>query len=105
MPENIEDQWEFDIFQLDSIRKMKKITHQEIADALGMQQSNVAKFFSAKNRPNYNLMKNISGALDTKILLKAPTDIDMDIVHQEAITRMLIHDNKIFNIYNHEEPN
>lgn len=83
------ERWEMDIFRLDIIRKAKGITHQTIGDALGMQQSNISKFFSASNRPSYELMKNIAGTLGIEIkLFDESKQINMDFIDIEAKERL-----------------
>ncbi len=89
MNEVVNERWEMDIFRLDIIRKAKGITHQSIGDALDMQQSNISKFFSASNRPSYELMKNIASTLGIEIkLFDNSKQINMEFIDIEAKERL-----------------
>ena len=80
-----QERWEMDIFRMDIIRKAKGITHQYIGEELGMQQSNISKFFSATNRPSYELMKNVASVLGVSIkLVDEAEQINMDSIDLEA---------------------
>jgi transcriptional regulator with XRE-family HTH domain len=86
---NTNERWEMDIFRLDIIRKAKGITHQAIGEQLDMQQSNISKFFSAVNRPSYELIKSIASAIGIAVqLVDESHQINMELVDLEANERM-----------------
>jgi transcriptional regulator with XRE-family HTH domain len=83
------ERWEMDIFRLDIIRKAKGITHQAISEQLDMQQSNISKFFSAANRPSYELIKSVASTIGIEVrLIDDSHQINMDLVDQEANERL-----------------
>lgn len=87
------DRWELDIFRLDIIRKAKGITHQTISEQLNMQQSNISKFFSAANRPSYELIKSIANTIGIDVrLVDDSGKLNMDLVDMEANERLIAFD-------------
>lgn len=64
-----EQQWNALIFTLANIAKEKKITHQKIADDLGMNRSNITKTFNGRHCPTLRTFLKIAKAINVNITL------------------------------------
>ena len=66
-----ETNWRELVSKLNAIREEKGLTHQNIADATGLHQSNIARFFAARYCPKMELFDKIANALDHQLDIKS----------------------------------
>ncbi|WP_444647724.1 helix-turn-helix domain-containing protein [Flavobacterium columnare] len=67
---NNNEQWVLLVYLLDEIRKQNGQTMQDVADKAGIIQSHVARFFSAKYKPNLALFLDIAKAVDVNLFFE-----------------------------------
>lgn len=86
---NKNEQWKLLVFLLDEIRKEKGLTMQDVADASGYLQSNVARFFSAKYRPGLDVFLSVAKAIGVNFFFEDKEGItDLNTAFQSAMERM-----------------
>ena len=83
------EHWEVFVFLLDEIRKQNGQTMQDVADKTGIIQSHVARFFSAKYKPNLALFLDIAKAVDVNFFFEPKNSkTNLNVAFEEAIDRL-----------------
>ena len=87
--ENQNEQWVLLVYLLDEIRKQNGQTMQDIADKVGIIQSHVARFFSAKYKPNLALFLDIAKAVDVNFFFEPKNSkTDLNIAFEQAMEKL-----------------
>ena len=88
---NNNEQWILLVYLLDEIRKQNGQTMQDVADKTGIIQSHVARFFSAKYKPNLALFLDIAKAVDVNFFFEPKNSkTNLNVAFEEAMDSTLL---------------
>jgi len=81
--------WKVLVLLLDQTRKEKGITQKEIAEATGLQRSNVARIFSLKYVPSLDLFLKIAKAVRINFFFKDKDNtVDLSVLFEKAMDEL-----------------
>lgn len=84
-----EDSWKVLVLLLKEVAKDKGITQAEIADKLGLKQSNVSRIFSEKYVPSLKIYIDIATVLGLKVFFEDTTGTsDLSALFEKAMTQL-----------------
>lgn len=79
-------QWQLLVLMLKNITESKGITQQQIADATGFQQSNVARVFSLKYTPSLHTFLEIAKAVGVNFFFEDKDGkMDLNLLFERAM--------------------
>jgi DNA-binding phage protein len=80
------EHWKLLVLLLKEIAEAKGVTHEQIAEASGLQRSNVTRTFSLSYCPNLNTFMTIAEALKVNFFFEDQEDkSDLSKVYEKAI--------------------
>jgi transcriptional regulator with XRE-family HTH domain len=84
-----ENSWRVLVLLLKQVAQEKGITQGEIAEALGLTQSNVSRIFSTKYVPSLKVYNDITTVLGLKVFFEDTSGkIDLDKLIKKAMTEL-----------------
>ena len=83
---NQNEHWKVLVLLLKEIADDKNITQQQIADATGLKQSNVSRFFSLKYKPNLDVFLQIANAIQVNFFFEdRESKTDLNALFEKAM--------------------
>ena len=79
------EHWQLQVFVIKNIARAKGITQDKIAEATGIQRSNVSRVFNLKYTPTIKTLNLIAQAVDSYISVVG-NGVDMDVVTKTAMS-------------------
>jgi transcriptional regulator with XRE-family HTH domain len=103
----MENNWKAMVLLLREVALDKKITHEQIAEKIGVKKSNVSRVFSLKYCPSMDLFLKISMAIGINFFFEDKEDkSDLNVCFERAIEelgRRLSNERLKSNIYNNSK--